>query len=174
MCSAKTIDVVGLRQPTAQVGCAPFTFFDRSTWLVLALETLFWRVTGTIMGTNPKARPTRALSGANRRCAADDCHKGWRTAPSTWATSANARRERRCWLPLQSDRPRLAARPPTPLWCRRSAEFLGESDEKPFRSADVAEPIRVFIPNYLAYELRSPLTEPLERLVDVVHREHDA
>jgi hypothetical protein len=32
----------------------------------------------------------------------------------------------------------------------RSAEFLGESDEKPFRSADEAKPIRILIPNYLA------------------------
>jgi hypothetical protein len=55
----------------------------------------------------------------------------------------------------------------------RSAEFLGESDEKPFRPADVAEPIRVFIPDYLAYELRSALAKPLERPVDVVHGEHD-
>ena len=56
---------------------------------------------------------------------------------------------------------------------RRSAELLGESDEEPFRPADVAEPIRVFIPDDLAYELGSALTEPLERLVDVVHGEHD-
>jgi hypothetical protein len=41
---------------------------------------------------------------------------------------------------------------------------LGESDEKPFRPADVAEPIRVFILDYFAYELRA----------DVVHGEHDA
>ena len=33
----------------------------------------------------------------------------------------------------------------------RAAEFLGESDEKPFRPADVAEPIRVFILHYFAY-----------------------
>src|SRR3954451_1713286 len=39
----------------------------------------------------------------------------------------------------------------------RSAEFLGESDEKPFRPADVAEPIRVFILHYFAYELRAAL-----------------
>ena len=31
-----------------------------------------------------------------------------------------------------------------------SAEFLGESDEDPFRPADVAEPIRVFIADHLA------------------------
>jgi hypothetical protein len=56
----------------------------------------------------------------------------------------------------------------------RSAEFLGESDEKPFRAADVAEPIRVFILNYFAYKLRAALAELFKRLVDVVHREHDA
>ncbi len=56
----------------------------------------------------------------------------------------------------------------------RSAEFLGESDEKPFRPADVAEPIRVFIPDYFAYELGAALTKPFKRFVDVVHGEHDA
>lgn len=56
----------------------------------------------------------------------------------------------------------------------RSAEFLGESDEKPFRSTDVAEPIRVLVLNYFAYELRAALEEPFKRLVDVVHGEHDA
>src|SRR5262245_14881348 len=60
------------------------------------------------------------------------------------------------------------------LWCRRSAELLGEPEEKPFRPANVAEPIRVSIPHYFAYELRAALAEPLERLVDVVHGEHDA
>jgi hypothetical protein len=56
----------------------------------------------------------------------------------------------------------------------RSAEFLGESDEKPFRPADVAETIRVFILDYFAYELRAALAELFKRLVDVVHGEHDA
>ena len=56
----------------------------------------------------------------------------------------------------------------------RSAEFLGESDEKPFRPADIAEPIRFFILDYVAYELRAALVEPFQRLVDVVHGEHDA
>ena len=56
----------------------------------------------------------------------------------------------------------------------RSAEFLGESDEKPFRPADVAEPIRVFILDYFAYELRAAFAEPIKRLVDIVHGEHDA
>ena len=56
----------------------------------------------------------------------------------------------------------------------RSVEFLGESDEKPFRPADVAEPIRVLIPDYFAYELRAALAKPAKRLVDVVYGEHDA
>src|SRR5262245_43625851 len=55
-----------------------------------------------------------------------------------------------------------------------SAEFLGESDEKPFRPLNVAEPIRVLISDYFAYELRATIAEPFERLVDIVHREHDA
>jgi hypothetical protein len=59
------------------------------------------------------------------------------------------------------------------LWCRRS-ELLRESDEKPFRPADIAEPIRVFILDYLAYELRSTFAQPLERVVNVVNGEHDA
>jgi hypothetical protein len=54
----------------------------------------------------------------------------------------------------------------------RSTEFLGESDEKPFRPADVAEPIRFFILDYLAYELGAALAEPFKSLVDVVHGEH--
>ena len=60
------------------------------------------------------------------------------------------------------------------LWCRRSAELLGESDEKPFRPAKVAEPICIFITHYFAYEVRAAPAELLERLVDVVHGEHDA
>ena len=56
----------------------------------------------------------------------------------------------------------------------RSAQFLGESDEKSFRPTNVAEPIRVFILDYFAYELRAARAEPFKRLVDVVHGEHDA
>ena len=43
----------------------------------------------------------------------------------------------------------------------RSAEFLGESDEKPFRPADIAEPIRILILDYLAYELGAVLAKPV-------------
>ena len=56
----------------------------------------------------------------------------------------------------------------------RLAEFLGESEEKPFRAPDVAEPIRIFIPDYFAYELRAAVEELFKRLVDVVHGEHYA
>ena len=56
--------------------------------------------------------------------------------------------------------------------CRRSAELLGESDEKPFRPADVAEPIRVLVLNHFAHELRAARAEPLERLIEIVYCEH--
>ena len=46
----------------------------------------------------------------------------------------------------------------------RSAKFLGESDEEPFRPTDVTEPIRVFILDYFAYELRAARAEPFKRL----------
>jgi hypothetical protein len=55
-----------------------------------------------------------------------------------------------------------------------AAEFLGESDEKPFRPADIAEPIRVLILDDFADELRAAIAQPFKRLVDVVHGEHDA
>lgn len=56
----------------------------------------------------------------------------------------------------------------------RSAEFLGESDEKSSRATDVAKPIYVFIVDDFAYELRAAGAEPLQRLADVVYGEHDA
>src|SRR5919202_5178321 len=68
----------------------------------------------------------------------------------------------------------MSEEPDSEDW-RRSAEFLGEPDEKAFGPADVAEPIRVFVLDHVAAdELRAVLSEPGERLVDVVHREHDA
>src|SRR4051812_29741676 len=53
-------------------------------------------------------------------------------------------------------------------------ELLGEPDENPFGAADVAEPIRLFVLNHFANELRATRAEPGKRLVDVVHSEHDA
>ena len=99
--------------------------------------------------------------------------------PSTWATSANPVRQRRCW-PSQSEPAtglrlrKMVSMAADRVVYRRSAEFLGESDEKPFRPADVAEPIRIFIPDYFSYELRAALAEPFKRLIDVVHGKHDA
>src|SRR6266511_1782868 len=54
------------------------------------------------------------------------------------------------------------------------AELLGEPDQQSFGAADVAEPIRVLVLDHFANELRTTLAEPGERLVDVVHGEHDA
>jgi len=42
------------------------------------------------------------------------------------------------------------------------------------RTADVAEPVRVLILDHFADELRTVLAEPLQRVLDVVHGEHDA
>ena len=70
------------------------------------------------------------------------------------------------------DRPRLNDRLAR---FRRSAEFLGEPYKKSFGPPNVAEPIRVFVLDHFAADkLRAVLTEPRERLVDVVHGEHDA
>lgn len=56
----------------------------------------------------------------------------------------------------------------------RSVEFFCESDEKPFRPTDVTQPISVLIPDDFADQLRTVRAEPFKRLVDIVHREHDA
>ena len=56
----------------------------------------------------------------------------------------------------------------------RSAKFLEQSDEKPFRFADIAGPIRVSILECFAYELRAVLAKPFWRLGDVVHGKHEA
>jgi hypothetical protein len=54
------------------------------------------------------------------------------------------------------------------------ADLLGQADEKSFGPPDVAEPIHVFVLDHFADELRAALTEPGERIVDVLHGEHDA
>jgi hypothetical protein len=56
-----------------------------------------------------------------------------------------------------------------------SAEFLGNPYEKPFGPADLAEPIRIFVPDHFAADkLGAVFMEPGERLFDVVHGEHQA
>src|SRR5262245_22464836 len=53
-------------------------------------------------------------------------------------------------------------------------ELLREPDEDAFGASDVAEPIRIFVPDHLADDLRAALVETGERIVDVLHGEHDA
>src|SRR6185295_16321823 len=53
-------------------------------------------------------------------------------------------------------------------------ELLGEPDENAFGPPDIAKPIHVLILNHFAYELRAATAEPDERIVDVIHGEHDA
>src|SRR3954470_10977695 len=53
-------------------------------------------------------------------------------------------------------------------------ELFGEADENSFGTPDVAEPIHVFILDHFANELRAAFAEPRERIVDVLHGEHDA
>src|SRR5688500_9938033 len=53
-------------------------------------------------------------------------------------------------------------------------ELLGQPDENSFGAPDVAEPIRVFVPDHFADELRAAFAEPGERIVDILHGEHDA
>src|SRR5215210_3878363 len=53
-------------------------------------------------------------------------------------------------------------------------EFLGEPEENPFGTPDVAEPIRVLVLDHFADELRAAFAEPGERIVDVLNGEHDA
>ena len=53
-------------------------------------------------------------------------------------------------------------------------EFLGEPDENSFGAPDVAESVRVLVLDHFADELRAAFAEPGERIVDVLHGEHDA
>src|SRR4051812_38692142 len=56
----------------------------------------------------------------------------------------------------------------------RSVEFLRESDEQPSGPADVAEPVHILVADDFAHELGAALQDPCQRLVEVVHGEHDA
>jgi hypothetical protein len=55
---------------------------------------------------------------------------------------------------------------------RAGPELLGEPDEQSLGAADVAEAIHLLVLHHLADQLRAALTEPDERLIDVVHGEH--
>ena len=54
-----------------------------------------------------------------------------------------------------------------------SVELLGESDEDPFRAADVAEAVGLLILDDFTDELGATLAEYVEGIVDVVDGEHD-
>ena len=53
-------------------------------------------------------------------------------------------------------------------------ELFGQSDENSFGAPDVAEPIDVLVLDHFADELRAAFAEPGERIVDILHGEHDA
>ena len=53
-------------------------------------------------------------------------------------------------------------------------ELLGESNQNAFGPPDIAEPIHVLILHHFADKLRAAATEPGERIVDILHDEHDA
>ena len=55
-----------------------------------------------------------------------------------------------------------------------SADLLGQPDENALGASDVAEPIHVFVLDHFVDELRAVSAEPGERIVEVVHGEHDA
>src|SRR5438034_1436536 len=76
---------------------------------------------------------------------------------------------------------RATGPPPAPLFgydrlsaCRASADLLGQPDENALGASDVAEPIHVFVLDHFVDELGAVLAEPGQRIVEVVHREHDA
>ena len=56
----------------------------------------------------------------------------------------------------------------------RQPILLGQPDENALGASDVAEPIHVFVLDHFVDELRAVLAEPGERIVEVVHGEHDA
>ena len=53
-------------------------------------------------------------------------------------------------------------------------ELLGEPDENPFWTPDVAEPVGVLIIDDFIDHRRTELAEPGEGVVDVLDGEHDA
>src|SRR3954468_20493235 len=87
------------------------------------------------------------------------------------ARSAQASRGTPCWSPI------VRFSTLTSYGIRSGSlllELLGEPDENSFGTSDVAEPIHVFILDHFADELRAAVAEPGERVVDVLHGEHDA
>src|SRR3954453_12046698 len=67
-----------------------------------------------------------------------------------------------------------SAQPSYQLDMAASADLLGQPDENALGAADVAEPIHVFVLDHFVDDLRAVSAEPRERVVEVVHGEHDA
>ena len=53
-------------------------------------------------------------------------------------------------------------------------ELFRQPDQDPLGPPHIAEPVRVLVPHHVAHELPAALAEPGERIVDVLHGEHDA
>src|SRR6476620_5493442 len=62
--------------------------------------------------------------------------------------------------------------PPERAWA--SADLFGQPDENALGASDVAEPIHVFVLDYFVDEPRAVPAEPGQRIVEVIHGEHDA
>src|SRR5438067_5813026 len=60
---------------------------------------------------------------------------------------------------------------PARVWAL--SDLLGEPDENSLGASDVAEPIHVFVLDDFVDELRTVSAEPDQRIVEVVHGEHD-
>src|SRR5687768_13425951 len=67
-------------------------------------------------------------------------------------------------------------RPTLPNASSRSLppKLFREPNENPFRAADVAEPVHVLVLDHLVDDLGAMFRQTSERLVEVLHREHDA
>jgi hypothetical protein len=57
---------------------------------------------------------------------------------------------------------------------RVPADLLGQPDENALGASHVAEPIHVFVLDHFVDELRAVLAQSGQRIVEVVHGEHDA
>jgi hypothetical protein len=55
-----------------------------------------------------------------------------------------------------------------------SADLLGQPDENALWASDVAEPIHIFVQDYVVDDLSAVFGESGERVVKVIDGEHDA
>src|SRR5947209_4696057 len=114
-------------------------------------------------GMRPVTAPYATLAGSSATAVATRATVACRRATVTLLTAATVSR-------------RAAAASPgaTRLGGRAALELLGDPNEQSFGAADVAEAVGLLVLHHIPDELCADLAEPRERLVDVVHREHDA